>query len=200
MAHLKRSVCWIKDECDHTPYLREHGLTLLSELKLSGEPDVAQLRDKIGAITDSYYAWLWSTLTTRERLVLYQLGKDGWANPQNEQAVRQLQCKGLLSGRPGHRIMNQSFRLFAMKAQDEKEIGEWERQAKESSWRTLKFSLITAAVTLAAWLLYVQKDLFQSAIGYVVTIGAALTAVTNLVGAVRVRSGPAATAPDSSEK
>ena len=158
-----------------------------------------RLTNEVEAGADSCYAALWSTLTPGERLVLYQLSQDGWANPQNDQAIQQLRNKGLLTDTPMVRIVNDSFRLFVKNAQDEKEIAEWERQEKESSWRTVKFSLVTIAVTLAAWLLYVQKDLFHSAIGYVATLGSAVTAIYNLVGAVRGRSGAVPKAPDSSE-
>jgi len=50
---------------------------------------------------------------------------------------------------------------------------------------------VIIGVTLAGWLLYVQKDLFQTTIGYVVALGAAITAISNLFGAFKGRSGPA---------
>jgi hypothetical protein len=188
---------WIKEECDHTHYLRTLGLRLLARLKSGHTPDLGQLRDEVEASTESYYAALWSTLTPSERLVLYQLGLDGWANPKNDRAIRQLRRKGIISARPVLRIMNESFRLFAIKAQDQKEIDDWEREGKESTWRTLKFSLITIVVALAVWLLYAQKDLFQSAIGYVVALGAAATAISNLLGPFGRRSGTAAKVSDA---
>ena len=60
----------------------------------------------------------------------------------------------------------------------------------------MKFSLITIAVTIAAWLLYVQKDLFQTTIGYVAALGAAGAALSNLVGAIRGRPGTVPKEPD----
>jgi hypothetical protein len=136
----------------------------------------------------SYYAALWSTLTSSERLALYQLSRDGWANPNNNRAIRQLRRKGVISADAVLRIMNDSFRAFAIKAQDQNEIDDWERERKESIWRTLKFSLITVVVALAVWLLYAQKDLFQTAIGYVVALGAAAAALSNLLGGFSGRS------------
>ena len=72
-----------------------------------------------------------------------------------------------------------------------------ERQGKESSWRTVKFSLLTVGVALAAWLLYAQKDLFQTAIGYIVALGAALKAISNLFGTFKGRIGGSPKAPDA---
>jgi hypothetical protein len=46
---------------------------------------------------DSYYRVLWSSFTENERLVLYQLSRDGWANPLNRAAIQQLQRKEFVS-------------------------------------------------------------------------------------------------------
>src|SRR5262249_49401238 len=110
---------------------------------------------------------------------------------------RQLQRKRLIRAEPMFRIMNESFRLFVLKAQDQREIADWEIQGKQSSWRTLKFSLIAIGVALAAWLFYAQKDLFQGAIGYVLTLGAALTAIANILGNFKSRAQSAPNAPDT---
>jgi hypothetical protein len=196
-GRMKQLASWVREECEHTPYLREVGFTLLEKLKAGPEPDLRQLQEEVRARTDSYYEALWSTFTRDERLVLFQLSRDGWANPQNKQAIVQLRRKGILCVRPMLRIMNESFRLFAIEAQDRNEIDAWERQGKESSWRTFKFSFVIVGVGLAMWLLYVQKDLFQSTIGYAVALGTAITAISNLFGAFKGRSGPAPKAPDA---
>ena len=195
----ERLVQWVREECDHTPYLRQLGRSLLAKVK-SGEADseaLDALRQEGEARVHGYYQALWSTFTRNERLVLYQLGRDGWANPNNDAAILRLRRKGILCLKPMLRIMNESFRGFANKAQDQNEIAEWERQGKESSWRTVKFSLLTVGVALAAWLLYAQKDLFQTAIGYIVALGAALTAISNLFGTFKGRIGGAPKAPDA---
>jgi len=194
---VERLAHWIKEECNHTLYLRALGLKLLTRVKSGETRDLGQLRDEAEARADSYYAALWSTLTPSERLVLYQLGRDGWANPMNDRAIWQLRRKGIVLASPVLRIMNETFRLFAIKAQDRKEIDNWERQEKESTWRTLKFSLLTIVIALAAWLLYAQKDLFQSAVGYVVALGAAVAAISNLLSPFSGRSGSAAKKPDA---
>jgi hypothetical protein len=198
-ATVERLVQWVKEECDHTPYLRQLGRSLLAKVK-SGEADseaLDALRQEGEARVHCYYQALWSTFTRNERLVLYQLGRDGWANPNNDAAIRRLRRKGILCLKPMLRIMNESLREFANKAQDQNEIAEWERQGKESSWRTVKVSLLTVGVALAAWLLYAQKDLFQTAIGYIVALGAALTAISNLFGTFKGRIGGAPKAPDA---
>jgi hypothetical protein len=192
----KRLAGWIKDECGHAPFLREIGLALLAD-----RPKIRSERQwvlsEIGRRAEAYYSQLWSTLTNGERLTLYQLSRDGWANPKNDRAMWQLQSKGMIYADPMFRMMSESFRLFSIVAQDADEIAEWERQGKQSSWRTVKFSLIATALALAAWLFYAQKDLFQGAVGYIVTLGGAVAAIANLLGNIRGRAGTPEKAPDT---
>ena len=76
----ERLVQWVREGCDHTPYLRQLGRSLLAKVK-SGEADseaLDALRQEGEARVHCYYQALWSTFTRNERLVLYQLGRDGW--------------------------------------------------------------------------------------------------------------------------
>jgi hypothetical protein len=191
----ERMARWIKDECGHTAYLRDLGIALFHTHKTSKHFDRRTLCAELTDRAESYYLLLWSSLTVSEHLALYQLARDGWANPKNDRAIRQLQLKGYVRGEPMLRIMNKSFRLFIReRAKNEREIADWEQQGAQSSWRSLKFALIATAVGLAAWLSYAQKDLFQGAIGYVLTLGAAVTAIGNIFGSIK---GRAPKAPDT---
>jgi hypothetical protein len=186
---------WIKKECGDTVYLRDLGLAFFHTHKTIKQFDRRALCAELTDRAESYYLLLWSTLTVSEHLALYQLAKDGWANPNNGRAIRQLQLKGYVHGEPVLRIMNDSLRLFVRdRAKNEREIADWEQQGAQSSWRSLKFALIATAVGLAAWLSYAQKDLFQGAIGYVLTLGAAVTAIGNILGSIK---GRASKAPDT---
>ena len=189
---------WIKEECGHTIYLRAFGMHLFREHHPAGPGhplpppfDPQKALEELVEDSESYYSVLWSTLSAREHLVLYQLAKDGWANTKNDRAIRQLRRKGLLLCAPMLRIMNESFRLFVLKAQDEREIADWERQGQQSSWRSVKIVITATTVGLAAWLFYAQQDLFQVSIGYVVTIGAAITAIANALSGMRGRAAAA---------
>src|SRR5262249_23274093 len=128
-----------------------------------------------------------NSLSSSERLTLYQLARDGWANTKNERAIWQLQRKRFIRSAPMFRITTENFRRFVLKAQDQLEIAEWEQQGAQSSWRTVKISLIARVVGLAAWLLYAQKDLFQGAMAYILTLGAAITTIAKALGVFRGR-------------
>ena len=114
------------------------------------------------------------------QLVLYQLARDGWANPKNERAIQQLERRNLVRRSPGLRIVNESFRCFVSAAQLPAEVARWEEEEQHSSWSALRMGLATAALMAAAWLLYTQQDLFQMGVGYLGLMGTASTAALSL--------------------
>jgi hypothetical protein len=56
------------------------------------EPD-----DALAAADEATLDLVWDTCTEHERLVLYQLAMDGWANPRNLDAIDHLQKRGLIT-------------------------------------------------------------------------------------------------------
>jgi hypothetical protein len=208
----------VVEECDHTAQLRKIGVAILGgNLETSGLPRprlIGELLDR----ADSYYRVLWSTCTQDERLVLYQLAKDGWANPKNELAIQNLHRRGLIvlpgswddpvppgQDRPqecrsqatqqltGLRIMSESFRQFIRDSQQREEIAAWQQEGEQSPWRFLKLSLGILGVAIAAWLLYSQQQFFNTVVAYVGAIGAAVGVVFKLLSDLRGRrSAPSA--------
>jgi hypothetical protein len=180
---------WIKQECDVTTRLRRIGKELLDEYRerdchASHEWVVNRVLD----LSDSYYHVLWSGLTTSERLVLYQLAMDGWANPKNITSIRQLERKLLISRRPMYRIMNESFRRFVQGSKNGAEIDQWQKGEQQSTWRAFRFVAIAAGVGIGVWMLYTQAAFSQTIVGFIAAIATLLTAVAGLFG----RSGGSA--------
>ncbi len=175
----------VERECDHTAELRNFGRILLSlhrERSATVEDNLTQV---ILDRADAYYRALWATCTPSERLVLFQLAEDGWANPNNPLAVQQLQRKGLVRFTLSLRIMNESFRQFIRNSQQRDEVAAWEQEGEQSVWRTLKLSLAILAAALGVWLLYSQQEFFSTAIGYVSTLGGAAAIVIKLMSDLR---------------
>jgi hypothetical protein len=189
----------IKEECDHTAQLRKIGITMLDAHE--GEPAVSKpaLVEELLDRADAYYRVLWSTCTREERLVLFQLARDGWANPKNERAIQQLERRRLVRRSPGLRMMNESFCRFVNTAQLPGEVAKWEEDEQHSAWSALKLGLATAALMAGVWLLYTQQDVFQMGIGYVATIGTASGAVLSLVRSItRTKTSGVAETPGQS--
>lgn len=198
----------VVEECERTAQLRNVGVSILRDYPsykgLSREQLVRELLDR----ADSYYRVLWAGCTQDERLVLYQLAQDGWANPKNKIAIQQLQRRKLivipaqvsdtqpwpgefasstLKGPVGIRIMNESFRRFVRTSQQRDEIEAWEREGDQSVWQFLKLSLVILAVAVGAWLLYTQQQFFNAIVAYVGALGAATGVIFKLVGDLRAK-------------
>jgi len=189
---------WLAAECSHTTYLRSVGTIMFREHRHDLHFDRRILENELRERTRSYYPLLWSTLSPGERLILFQLANDGWANNKNEAAIRQLLTRELICCAPMFQVMNESFRVFIRDTQDQRQIVEWEQQSKQSSWNSLKIALLATAIGLGAWLFYAQKDLFQGVLGYILTLGAAVAAIGNILGGLKGRAGSLIKSTDSS--
>lgn len=120
-------------------------------------------------IADDYYRMVWITMSSNERLALYQLAIDGWVNPLNKAAVCHLIRKRIIRNGHGTRayeMLNESFRQFVLEAQDPNEVQRWREEEQSSTWRSVRLSLVTVLVLVALWLLYVRQDLFDRMFSY----------------------------------
>ncbi len=190
---------WICHECTYTPMLQKIGLDLFGKYQpVLTHPDLTlptrqQLVEWVADRADAYYRMLWAGLTSNERLVLYQLALDGWANPRNAAAIHQLEQKQLIFRRPMYRIINDSFRSFIRSSEHQSEIVEWQRTEQRSTWQALRFVVIATLIGIGAWLLYAQAQLFQIGAGYITAIATLLTAIAGFAARTR-RSLPPPTA------
>jgi hypothetical protein len=157
--------------------LQRVGVALLEQYQKPPLPTRQQLTDIMVDRVDAYYRMLWAGLTSSERLVLYQLALDGWANPKNAAAIHQLEQKQLIYRQPMYRIMNDSFRDFIRSSEHQREIQEWQKKEQQSTWQGLRFVLLAAIIGVGVWLLYAQAQLFQIGVGYITAIATLLTAV-----------------------
>jgi hypothetical protein len=163
----------VVSECDHTAHLRKIGAVILRAHRKDDGLTRAELVQELLDRADAYYRVLWSTCTEDERVVLYQLAEDGWANFKNEVAIHQLGRRKLVTRSNTLRIMNESFRQFVLHSQSHGEVEAWLREEGQSIWKSLKLSLGLLAVVAAAWLFYSQQQFFNSLVGYVSAFGAA---------------------------
>jgi len=189
---------WIWDECAFTPMLQKIGVGLLRKFRNSPLPSHDQLVGLVAEPADVYYRMLWNGLTGNERLALYQLALDGWANPKNTPTLRQLEQKQLIYRQPMYRIMNDSFRSFIRSSEHQKEILQWQKKEQESTWEILRFILVAAVIGVGLWLLYAQAQLFQIGAGYITALATLLTAIAGFTARLK-RPAPASPPGDGGE-
>jgi hypothetical protein len=185
----------VKQECDHTSKLREIGEAILKEHSGGNSPSQEWVVSRVMGLADSYYHALWTRLSSTERLVLYQLARDGWSNPKNLAAVQQLEAKQLVCKDPMYKIINESFRRFVLSPEHADDIAQWVKLEQQSTWHALKFIVIAIGIGFAAWLLYTQAALSQQVVGYIAAIATLLTAAGSLFG----RSGKSVSAKAEGE-
>ena len=152
----------------------------------SGDAVVQEILDH----ADAYYRVLWSTCTENERVVLYQLAEDGWANFKNGMAILQLKRRQLVTERKGLHIMNESFRQFIRRSQDQQEINAWEQEGDQSVWKSVKLSLGIVAVLVAAWLFYSQRQFFNSLVAYLGAFAASAAVLVKWFADLRGSKAP----------
>jgi hypothetical protein len=168
---------WVCQECGTTTQLRKVGVAILREFRTKLPHSLGQLTEIVLDRASAYYRVLWSGLTVSERLVLYQLSLDGWANPRNASGIQQLERKQMIFKAPMYRVMNNSFCRFVLSAEHADEILEWEKREQESTWHALRFVLLAVLIGGGVWLLYTQAQLFQIGTGTITAIATLLTAV-----------------------
>ncbi len=178
-------VAAIREECASSAALRAIGREILEAHRHDPVPPArAQVVDEVLERAEVYYRVLWSTCARDERLVLYQLAQDGWANPKNYRAIQQLVRRKLVRKGSGYRIMNESFCSFVRNARRPEELARWEQEQSQSAWSAVKMGLGTALFLFGAWLVYAQQDTLQLAIGFLAALGTAGGTVLNLARTV----------------
>ena len=133
-------------------------------------------------LEDSDYHALWTGLSPTERLVLYQLARDGWANPKNLAAIQQLESKHLVCRRPMYKIIDESFRRFVLSPEHAEDMAQWEKLEQQSAWRAMRSVAIAIGIGVVVWLFYTQAAFSQTLVGYIAAITTLLTAVGSVFG------------------
>jgi hypothetical protein len=178
---------FMRDECDMQIPLRGIGRRILSAVT-NHVPDKKELVELMLDQADSYYRLLWTGCTANERLVLFQLARDGWTNSLNAAAIHQLERRGLVIRNPAPRIMNDSFRRFVSKSQYPAEVARWEAEERESVWRAIRRSLILGGVVLAAWNIYAYPDLMTVMVTVLGGVASLIAILMRVIGDLRAPS------------
>jgi hypothetical protein len=103
---------------------------------------------------------VWRQCSQKEQLALIHVAQEGFANPSNSDAVKNLLAKGLLKFAPNLVLLNGDFENFVQARANSPEIKEWERPEGVIGWHgarwifvaLLVIGLLFAAGTGQAWL------------------------------------------------
>ncbi|HKS10156.1 MAG TPA: cache domain-containing protein [Pyrinomonadaceae bacterium] len=178
----------IGNECSPRAYLQKVGRTIAGQSCLD-KASAAALCKQIMTNARPYYSSLWNACTGEEKLTLTRLAQHGLLSPKDPDSDELIR-RGLIVRDPALRIMNESFRLFILSMGTDEAIERCEAEAKSSSnWEALKVPLTIGLLSVAAFLLLTQRELYNSALPFITGLAAGLPSFLKLVSLFQSGSG-----------
>jgi hypothetical protein len=185
---IKSAFKLIENECSPRAYLQKIGRTIAGQSCLD-KATTAGLCKQIMTNARPYYSSLWNACTGEEKLTLTRLAQHGLLSPKDPD-IDELLRKGLILRDPAIRIMNESFRQFILSARTDDDVAKCEKEAKSSSnWEVLKVPFTIGLLSVAAFLLLTQRELYNSALPFITGLAAGLPSFLKLVSMFQSGSG-----------
>lgn len=178
----------IEKECSPRAYLQNVGLAIAGQSSVARISTTGLLEQILSSATP-YYASIWDDCSGEEKLTLTRLAQHGLLSPKDPDTEKLLK-KGVIVRDPAIRIMNESFRLFILSRGTDNALAQCEKEAKSSStWEVLKVPLTIGLLSVAAFLLLTQRELYNSALPFLSGLAAGLPAFLKLVSLFQPGSG-----------
>jgi len=168
---------WLEKETAYNPFLRR----LRGELDAKGDPH--HLLDEIGERAETYYAGLWSSCREEEKLLLYQLAKNGLANGRNRRTLRRLLARGLVQRAGGLELFSETFRLYVLAAAEREDLvrrAHAERGA--STWDAFRGPFFIIIISILLLLFVTQKDLLTTTTALATALTTGLPMMMKVIG------------------
>lgn len=170
----------IDRECSPRAYLQNVGLAIANQSRI-GKVSTENLCKQIVTNAKPYYTAVWNACTGEEKLTLTRLAQHGLLSPKDPD-TEELMMKGLILRDPAIRLMNESFRLFILSMRADNAVARCEKEAKSSSnWEVLKVPLTIGLLSVAAFLLLTQRELYNSAVPFITGLAAGLPSLLKLM-------------------
>jgi hypothetical protein len=174
--HACRKGSWGNDlweECRHHRSLRRFGEMITDAIEqriAAGQPSPThqELIDELYEKALALYKLLWSACTRPEKLLLVQLAQTGLVNPMCKDTLHDLIRKRLVLLKPHPSVMNESFTRFLQSAATSEQILNWEREAGESHWHTIR-NVLVIMVAFAFLMIGMSQDRALQSISGILT-------------------------------
>ncbi|HEX2122618.1 MAG TPA: hypothetical protein VHL59_13340, partial [Thermoanaerobaculia bacterium] len=168
---------WLEKETAYNPFLRR----LRDELV--PDADRAHLLDEISERAETYYAGLWASCRQDEKLLLYQLARNGLANGRNRRTLRRLIARGLVRRDPNLTLFSETFRLYVLAAaQREDLVSRARAEQGASTWDSLRLPFFIVIISFLVLLFTTQKDLLTTTTAVATALTTGLPVVMKLIG------------------
>lgn len=185
---IEAAFAFIEKECSPRAYLQNVGLAIASQSRLA-KLSTATLCKQIVTNSKPYYTAIWNSCSGEQKLTLTRLAQHGLLSPKDPD-TEELINQGLIIPHPAMRLMNGSFRLFILTMGTDNALAQCEKEAKSSSnWEVLKVPLTIGLLSVAAFLLLTQRELYNSALPFITGLAAGLPSLLKLVSLFQSGSG-----------
>jgi hypothetical protein len=174
-------------ECSVQPELYRIGEGLWHARNPQQPLEPEQLVSEVRERAAEYYHLVWRSCTQEECFLLAGLARDGMVNPNNVASLRQLMRRRLIVMAPQLRMMNESFRQFAI-AQAAPMQHVWDAEAAGSGWGKARGPFATALVLVGLFLLSTQQQFLQTSSGLLTAAAGGVAALLKLIGIAQGRS------------
>jgi hypothetical protein len=142
--------------------------------------DVGQLLVEVGERAENYYREIWSTCTREDKLVLGQLAEEGLVNYKAKTTLRRLMARGLVRREPHFVLMNETFRRFVLSSFSRTEVAALEEGSTTSAWDAIRWPFLALLVGSLAFLFVTQHELFNTTVGVLTAVAAAVPAIVKM--------------------
>jgi hypothetical protein len=133
---------------------------------------------------EAQYETMWKSLRQEEQLLLHQLAKGHFANPENQSVIERLLHLGFLKLKPWPRISDSGFAHYARTAETEQKFAAWQKEASKNLWNRIRAPLLIVVLVIAAlmmWLAGSTMQILSATLAGIATLFGYITQVTNLV-------------------
>jgi hypothetical protein len=133
---------------------------------------------------ESIYQKMWQELRAEEQLLVHQLARGAFANPQNRATIEQLLRRGYLKLWPWPRIAETGFAEYVGSLPPEQTTLELERVAEHNLWHRIRTPLLVVVIVVAGLLMWFAGSAMQilsATLAGMATLFGSVTQVTKFV-------------------
>lgn len=159
----------VSTELDACYYLQNVGKANKMEQGLLNEEDFIL---NVEEIAEPYYNSLWNSFSQDEKLVLFDLARDGFVNLKNQRTIRILMQKGVVVIREHSLdIMNKSFTNFILNVfREDEEIDMIKNVQSKGSWQNIQLVLVLVLIAIVAFIALAQKELISNLNAFILAL------------------------------
>jgi hypothetical protein len=130
---------------------------------------------------------IWTDSSPKERLMLYQIARDGLANGKNKDVLRRLFARGLVRREPELVLASDGFEQFVLVAGKRDAVTDSERDATPPRWQSLRYAALMLVAAGIIVMLTTQNELISTTSAIVTALAAGIPAALRLITVVQGR-------------